>query len=152
MITGARTVVRRTLDDASSDRLDSAFPRFSARGETTTAAMSAGAMRAAVPRVAVASARGDSPISNSRNSVATAPGRGRPGRRDVLPQPRAAPRDTATVGTPQGLESFDRHFSDLINGATQPSPSRSLAEHEEESPYYGVDDDDEDDDEDDDDA
>ena len=36
-----------------------------------------------------------------------------------------------------------------MNGAPQPSPSRSLAEHEEESPYYGVDDDDEDDDEDD---
>ena len=109
--------------------------------------MSAGAMRAAVPCVAAASARGDS-IYNSRNLVATAPGRGRPGRRDVLPQPRAAPRDTATVGTPHGLESFDRHFSDLLNGAPQPSPSPRLAEHEEESPYYGVDEDDEDDDED----
>ena len=109
--------------------------------------MSAGAMRAAVPCVAVASGRGDS-ISNSRNSVATAPVRGRPGRRDVLPQPRGAPRDTATVGTPHGLESFDRHFSDLMNGAPQPSRSPRLAEHEEDSPYYGVDDDDEDDDED----
>ena len=52
------------------------------------------------------------------------------------------------LGTPHGLESFDRHFSDLLNGAPQPSPSPRLAEHEEESPYYGVDEDDEDDDED----